>query len=102
VVHSFHRVFLAAASAGTFPGLPVALRLACRGLTGLLIVRLFVIYHDQQHHAILPKSPLAELFMRHSLPILFGYIFVFLLGVVICPIFNSPCKHYECLPCCCT
>src|SRR4051812_26734 len=27
---------------------------------GLLILRLFVIYHDQQHHAILPKSRVAE------------------------------------------
>lgn len=31
---------------------------------GLLILRLFVIYHDQQHHAILPKSRLAEVLMR--------------------------------------
>jgi omega-6 fatty acid desaturase (delta-12 desaturase) len=50
--------------AGTFPGLPLAVRLVCCGLAGLLIVRLFVIYHDQQHHAILPKSKLAELYMR--------------------------------------
>jgi acyl-lipid omega-6 desaturase (Delta-12 desaturase) len=28
--------------------------------TGLLILRFFVIYHDQQHHAILPRSRLAE------------------------------------------
>jgi omega-6 fatty acid desaturase (delta-12 desaturase) len=33
-------------------------------LAGLLTVRLFVIYHDQQHRAILPKSRLAEFFMR--------------------------------------
>jgi omega-6 fatty acid desaturase (delta-12 desaturase) len=31
---------------------------------GLLILRLFVIYHDQQHHAILPRSFLAEILMR--------------------------------------
>jgi acyl-lipid omega-6 desaturase (Delta-12 desaturase) len=31
---------------------------------GLLILRFFVIYHDQQHHAILPKSRLAEGLMR--------------------------------------
>jgi omega-6 fatty acid desaturase (delta-12 desaturase) len=31
---------------------------------GLLILRFFVIYHDQQHHAILPKSWLAEGLMR--------------------------------------
>jgi omega-6 fatty acid desaturase (delta-12 desaturase) len=147
--------FLVSAAAGTFPGLPVAMRLVCCGLTGLLIVRLFVIYHDQQHHAILPKSRLAELymrlfgiwvlcpssiwrsshdhhhahnsrlrsahigsypimtkeqycksttgerfkylFMRHPLTILFGYVFVFLLGMVIFPFINSPRKHYDCL-----
>ena len=147
--------FLAAASAGTFPALPVALRVVCSLLTGLLLVRLFVIYHDQQHHAILPKSRLAEffmrlfgiwalspssiwrashdhhhahnsqlrgsnigsypimtkeqyqkssagvrfqyLFLRHPLTILFGYIFVFLFGMVIYPFFNSPRKHYDCL-----
>lgn len=31
---------------------------------GLLFLRLFVIYHDQQHHAILPKSRAVEIFMR--------------------------------------
>src|SRR6266699_1562403 len=31
---------------------------------GLLILRLFVIYHDQQHKAILPNSRLADVFMR--------------------------------------
>jgi acyl-lipid omega-6 desaturase (Delta-12 desaturase) len=36
----------------------------CSILGGLLILRLFVIYHDQQHHAILPKSRLAEILMR--------------------------------------
>jgi len=36
-------------------------------LSGLLIVRMFVIYHDHQHHAILHKSKLAEAIM-----VLFG------------------------------
>jgi omega-6 fatty acid desaturase (delta-12 desaturase) len=39
-------------------------RVACSVLTGLLYLRLFVIYHDQQHGAILPRSKLAECFMR--------------------------------------
>ncbi len=39
-------------------------RLACSALAGLLILRFFVIYHDQQHHAILPKSRMAERLMR--------------------------------------
>ncbi len=40
------------------------LKLPFSVLTGLLLLRLFVIYHDQQHHAILPKSRAAEWFMR--------------------------------------
>jgi omega-6 fatty acid desaturase (delta-12 desaturase) len=55
---------LAAASAGTLPVLPMAGRIVCALLSGLLMVRLFVIYHDQQHRAILAKSRVAELFMR--------------------------------------
>ncbi len=119
------------------------------------MVRLFVIYHDQQHRAILPKSQVAEffmrlfgiwvlppssiwrsshdyhhehnsklrsahigsypimtkeqfkktsagerfryLFMRHPLTILFGYITVFLLGMVVFPFIHSPRKHFDCL-----
>lgn len=33
-------------------------------LAGLLFIRMFVIYHDHQHHAILPKSKLAAAIMR--------------------------------------
>lgn len=55
---------LGAAVAGTFPWLPLAGRLASSVLAGLLIVRLFVIYHDQQHRAILAKSRLAAVLMR--------------------------------------
>ena len=57
-------LLLAAAMAGTLPLLPIPARLVCSVFSGLLSVRLFVIYHDQQHHAILPKSQLANLFMR--------------------------------------
>ena len=39
-------------------------RAACSVLQGLLILRFFVLYHDQQHHAILPKSRAAEGLMR--------------------------------------
>lgn len=62
--------FLIAATVGTLPGLPpigkipLAARIICSVLAGLLSLRLFVIYHDQQHHAILPRSGLAEFFMR--------------------------------------
>jgi omega-6 fatty acid desaturase (delta-12 desaturase) len=55
---------LATAIAGTLSPLPLPARIACSILEGMLILRLFVIYHDQQHHAILPKSAVAEIFMR--------------------------------------
>jgi omega-6 fatty acid desaturase (delta-12 desaturase) len=55
---------LVAALAGTFPVWPLIWRVACSILSGLLMVRLFVIYHDQQHHAILPRSRVASIFMR--------------------------------------
>ena len=42
---------------------PVA-KILCSILSGLLLLRLFVIYHDQQHHAILPRSRIAEGLMR--------------------------------------
>jgi omega-6 fatty acid desaturase (delta-12 desaturase) len=147
---------LAAAMAGTFPWIPLAGRIACSLLAGLLMVRLFVIYHDQQHHAILPKSRVAAifmrllgivficpsavwrsshdyhhthncklrsanigsfpimtreqyrqtpfrervlyLFMRHPLTILFGYVTVFLFGMVLVPFFNSPRKNIDSVP----
>ena len=41
-----------------------AIRAVCSVFGGFLILRLFVIYHDQQHHAILPKSRVAEVLMR--------------------------------------
>ena len=41
-----------------------AIRMVSSVFAGLLILRFFVIYHDQQHHAILPKSRLAEGLMR--------------------------------------
>jgi omega-6 fatty acid desaturase (delta-12 desaturase) len=146
---------LAAATAGTLIPWPIPLRIFCSLLAGLVSVRMFVIYHDQQHHAILPKSPTAEflmqlfglwalspssiwrsshdhhhahnsrlrgsnigsfpimtreqfqnssssdrfkyLFMRHPLTILFGYLSIFLVGMVVAPFFRSPSRHYDCL-----
>lgn len=146
---------LASALAGTLLHLPLAVRIICSGLAGLLSLRLFVIYHDHQHHAILPRSKVADLlmrmfglwalspssiwrsshnyhhkhnsklrgshigsfpimtkeqflnssvrkqrhylFMRHPLTILFGYVFVFLFGMVVNPFFKSPGKHFDCL-----
>jgi acyl-lipid omega-6 desaturase (Delta-12 desaturase) len=37
------------------------------------------------------------LFMRHPLTILFGYVSVFLFGMVVNPLLQSPRKHYDCL-----
>ncbi len=146
---------LLATLAGTIWNHSLVGRLACSVFAGLLILRLFVIYHDQQHHAILPKSLLAEvlmrvfgilalsassvwrsshnhhhnhnsklrgshigsfpimtkdhflrttpakrfwyLFARHPLVILFGYVFVFMVGMCINPFINNPRKHYDCL-----
>ena len=57
-------VLLATSFAGTVWNFHTTGKLACGVLAGLLMLRLFVIYHDQQHHAILPKSRIAEALMR--------------------------------------
>ncbi|WP_315818249.1 hypothetical protein [Paraflavitalea speifideaquila] len=38
-------------------------RIACSIIGGLLLVRMFVIYHDHQHHTILHKSAVADAIM---------------------------------------
>lgn len=53
-------LLLAATLAGTVWNFHLVAQLACSVVSGLLMIRLFVIYHDQQHHAILPTSRLAE------------------------------------------
>ena len=55
---------LATALTGTLWNFHPAAKVFCSVVAGLLILRLFVIYHDQQHHAILPMSQVAEAFMR--------------------------------------
>ena len=55
---------LAVALGGTVWNFHWASKLVCSVLSGLLMIRLFVIYHDQQHHAILPHSRLMEGIMR--------------------------------------
>jgi omega-6 fatty acid desaturase (delta-12 desaturase) len=57
-------ILLLATMAGTIWNFHWAGQLACSVLAGLLFLRLFVIYHDQQHQAILPHSRVAEGFMR--------------------------------------
>lgn len=41
------------------------LKLPISIITGLLMVRFFVIYHDHQHYAILSRSKLADILMRY-------------------------------------
>lgn len=55
---------LAAAMVGAIWSGPIAAKIACSILAGLLGLRFFVIYHDHQHQAILAKSRLAEYLMR--------------------------------------
>ena len=141
------------ALAGTHWNINLFGQAICSVLSGLLLLRLFVIYHDQQHHAILPRSRLAQifmrlfgiyalspsriwrsshnhhhnhnsklrgshigsfpimtksqylkstaairrkyLFMRHPLTILFGYFFVFIVGMCILPFVNNPKRNYD-------
>ncbi len=54
-------VILIAALFGTVYNFHWILKLACSIFAGLVIVRMFVIYHDHQHKAILDRSPLANL-----------------------------------------
>jgi omega-6 fatty acid desaturase (delta-12 desaturase) len=48
------------------------------------------------------QTPVGErmlyLFMRHPLTILFGYVTVFIFGMVILPFFKAPRKNIDCIP----
>ncbi len=46
---------------GTLYNFHLSLKILCSVLAGLVIVRLFVIYHDHQHQAILSRSKAAEI-----------------------------------------
>ena len=54
-------ILLIALLVGTYFNFNIFAKIACSILAGLVIVRLFVIYHDQQHGAILQKSLIAEI-----------------------------------------
>src|SRR5246127_723463 len=54
----------AVALTGTLWNFDLPGKILCSIIAGLLILRLFVIYHDQQHQAILPKSKVASILMR--------------------------------------
>jgi omega-6 fatty acid desaturase (delta-12 desaturase) len=53
-----------AALAGTHWNFNLPAKVFCSVLSGLLLLRFFVIYHDQQHHAILARSRAAQIWMR--------------------------------------
>lgn len=55
---------LLAALAGTIWNINLSMQIVCSLLAGPLILRFFVIYHDQQHHAILAHSRIAEFLMK--------------------------------------
>jgi acyl-lipid omega-6 desaturase (Delta-12 desaturase) len=57
-------VLLAAALTGTIINFHWAAKVVCSIASGLLMVRMFVIYHDQQHHALLPRSRVAAVLMH--------------------------------------
>ena len=57
-------LLLAAAFTGAMSNFHWAAKLVCSIAAGLLMLRMFVIYHDQQHHAVLPRSRVAEILMR--------------------------------------
>jgi omega-6 fatty acid desaturase (delta-12 desaturase) len=54
---------LITALSGTIYFHPVLLKLTCSIFAGLLLIRMFIIYHDHQHHTILTKSPVANAIM---------------------------------------
>lgn len=57
-------VILLAAFAGTLWNFNLPAKVACSILAGFLMMRFFVIYHDQQHCAILSRSNAAEVLMK--------------------------------------
>jgi len=48
----------------TFWNVNLVAKLVFSILSGLLLVRMFVIFHDHQHHAILNNSPIADFIMK--------------------------------------
>ena len=64
----FHTIstllLLITALCGTFLLPYLALRILSSILSGLLLIRMFIIYHDHQHHSILTRSWLANVIMK--------------------------------------
>jgi len=63
-LHTISTLFLLIATLAATLFVPyIFIKLVCSLLLGLLMVRMFIIYHDYQHHAILNKSRLAAIIM---------------------------------------
>lgn len=54
-------IILIVSLAGSYWNINILAKIACSILSGLVIVRMFVIYHDYQHHSILYKSIVADI-----------------------------------------
>ncbi len=61
-------ILMVLAYAGAILPLPLALRIVCSILAGLIVVRVFIMYHDYLHKSILQRSPVAEFIFK-----LFGW-----------------------------
>src|SRR5687768_3444817 len=57
-------MILAALFAGIFFLDNIYLRIGCSIGAGLTIIRMFVIYHDHQHHSILYRNTLADIIFK--------------------------------------
>lgn len=56
-------LFLLAAAGTIICRQYISIRLSCSIIMSLLMMRMFIIYHDFEHHAILQKSKIAKLIM---------------------------------------
>ena len=62
--HTISTLILLIILLGSTLALPIlAMKIVCSVLAGLLLIRMFILYHDHQHHSILTNSPVAEVIM---------------------------------------
>src|SRR5438309_6619486 len=64
----FHTITTLLCLLVVYPGIALLpsllLRILCSVLAGLLLIRMFIIYHDHQHHTILKNSFTALVLMK--------------------------------------
>ena len=106
VISTFGLMIAALAGAGIAPWWP--LRLALSVLGALVMVRVFITYHDYMHGAILRDSRIAKMwrdasfaqrfsyrFQRHPLVVLFGCITVFFFSITLLPLMTEPTMYKD-------